>query len=429
MIIRELKHYFFAYKATIIFLVLHLTAFFILVGTFLTFIEQLNYESKHLQNIYDGKAVYQLLDGYYDGEDYQNFISRPNYLSILKNYYKELNSASNFNYLAMFDHPILLKSDQPLEPFGQGYERGAEINRFTSGTEVFTEVKSLQINEKVPVFFELKAEDGRLWNQQDFENPQEIMPVVMGNSYKSFFKIGEKIEIEYYGEIIKAKIIGFLKKNSKIYYQASSEFYLDEHLLLPYQSHGNPVTKEDELFQRKNYFAMDNGYIITDNTPKANQLMMQRVEAISKKTSFGSYSFINLNPHFAKYRGLLTVMLENKGLAFAIFITTLVLNIIIISIIFLLQQKRRFASFYVHYINGASQKFLLTSQWLEISSLLLVACIFSGVILRNILKIGEISILIYMLGICIMMIFIIHFLIRNGLKKTYFLKTNDDERN
>lgn len=428
MFLRELRHYLYNHKATVTFLVLHLTAFFILVGTFSAFISELNHESKNLQNIYKGKAVYQLLDGYYDGEDYQNFISNTNYLNILKNFYKELNSTTDFSYLAMFNNPILLKSSHSLEQFAYSSNQ-VLIKDDPSGTDTFSEVKSLQVNGKVSDFFELETDEGQLFSNQAFGAPQDIMPIVLGYSYKPFFSVGDETEIGYYGENIKVKVVGILKNNSKIYYQHDTEFYLDDHVLLPYRSYDDPISAEDELFQRTNYFAMNNGYIVIEDSPSASQIMLQRVESISKKTSFGSYSFINLNPHFSKYRGLLTVMLENKTLAFTILITALILNLIIISIMFLLQQKRRFSAFYIHYINGASENFLLKKQKFEIGFIFLLAYLISTIIISNIgIGKGDTLSLLYMFLLSLLMMIIIYILLGNRIKKLHFLKNHEDER-
>ncbi|MEC2346261.1 hypothetical protein P9H28_19510, partial [Paenibacillus barengoltzii] len=59
---------------------LQITVFLILFGTFVAFLQQLDYESRSLGEIYEGKAVYQLLDNYYDGEKYQDFNSQSDYL-------------------------------------------------------------------------------------------------------------------------------------------------------------------------------------------------------------------------------------------------------------------------------------------------------------------------------------------------------------
>lgn len=426
MVLRELRHYLNNHKATVTFLVLHLTAFFVLVGTFSAFISELNHESKNLQTIYKDTAVYQLLDGYYDGEDYQKFISNNNYLNILKNFYKELNSTTDFSYLAMFNNPILLRSSYSLEQFAYSANPTSSI---PSGTDAFSEVKSLQVNEKVSDFFKLETDEGQLFSNQAFGPPQDIMPIVLGYSYKPFFKVGDETEISYYGEKIKVQLVGILKKNSKIYYQHNPEFYLDDHVLIPYRSYDDPISAEDELFQRTNYFAMNNGYIVIENSPSASQVMVQRVESISKKTSFGSYSFINLNPHFSKYRGLLTVMLENKALAITIFSTALILNLIIISIMFLLQQKRRFSAFYIHYINGASENFLLRKQKFEIGFIFLLAYLISGIIISNIgIGKGDTLSLLYMFFLSLLMMIIIYILLSNRIKKLHFLKYNEDER-
>lgn len=90
----------------------------------MAFVNELGYESKSLQQVYEGKAIYQLLDGYYDGDKYKDFVSKPDYLSKLKKYYNQLNEAKDFQYLAMFNHHILLKDERISGEFIEGYEQG-----------------------------------------------------------------------------------------------------------------------------------------------------------------------------------------------------------------------------------------------------------------------------------------------------------------
>ncbi|MFD1988880.1 hypothetical protein ACFSGI_02685 [Paenibacillus nicotianae] len=428
MIIQELKYYVIKYKILLFFLIIHLIAFFLLIGTFIGFIQQIEYESEKLQNNFENKAIYHLLDGYYESNDYENFIRKPDHLKILKNYYHELINTNDFEYLAIFDQSIVLKGKQSLKQFTEGYENGSEIREMTRDNNFYTEVKSIQINSKAIDYFKLKATKGTLWTKKDFDMPNKVMPIIMGSSYSKIFDVGQTIEIEYYNENIQAKVIGFLEKNSRIYYQTSPEFYLDNYILVPYRNYKEPTSEKEEDFQRKNYFAMNNGYIITENNIKNKQLMLKRVEAIAQKTNFEKYSFIGINPHFIQYRGLLTVMIENKNLAYIIFCCSFIINILILILIFFLQQKKRYSDFYIHYINGSSEKYLTKMQILEITIIILFSYITSWFILNKLLKISDVISDIYVFVLFICMIILINFLLSINIMKKTFLKNTNTER-
>ncbi|MFD3260266.1 hypothetical protein ACE3MQ_16890 [Paenibacillus lentus] len=407
MTVRELIFYFRKHKFLSLSLYLHLTLFFVILGTFIAFEGELDYESNSLQKIYEGKAIYQLLDGFYDGNKYADFVSQPDHLSRIKNFYNQLNNTNDFRYLAMFNHHILLKDKGIPEEFIEGYEQGSKKNQAIIGEEAYAAVKSFQMNKQALDYFGLVISKGSIWNDDDFKDTNTIMPVLLGSSYQNVYSVGDETTINFYSKTFTIKVIGFLKENSKLFFNNNTEFYLDKYIILPYRDYGDPISKTDELFQRISYFAMVNGYIVTDNSPSQNQIMMQRIEAISKNTSFEGYSFIGMNPHFQKYRGLMTVLQENKILIQSIFVSTFILNLIVIITILLLQQKRRLSAFAIHYINGATKLKLINMLWLEISTILFTSYLTNFIILNEILKIGEIKTQFVLLILCIIMSLII----------------------
>lgn len=388
MILNELKFYFKKYKFITIVLYLQISLFLIISGTFLAFVNELEYESKSLQQVYEGKAIYQLLDAYYDGDKYSQFINQPDYLNDLKEYYNQLNESKDFQYLAMFNNHILLNDKRVTGEFVEGYEQGNSQPQVEVENILYTPVKSFQLNKQAVDFFNLSVSDGSLWNEKTDKDLDGNMPVILGNSYKQIYKIGDTASINYYNKLFNVKVIGFLKENSKVYFNNNTEFYLDNYFVLPYLDFEEPASENDEKFQQISYFAMINGYVVTDNDPEKTQTAMQRIDAIAQKSGVG-YSYIGLNPHFQKYRGLMTVLQEDKWLVQSVFIITTSLNLLVFIITMILQQKRRHSYLWVHYINGATKKNLVISQWIEICSIIFVAYLTAFIILSQILKIGD----------------------------------------
>src|SRR5699024_710029 len=149
-------------------------------------------------------------------------------------------------------------------------------------------------------FFGMDVSEGRIWNEDDFKDSHNEMPILLGSSYRNLYSIDDELIINHYNKTLTVKIIGFLKENSRVYFNNDVEFYLNKHVLLPYINYENdPTSKTDEIFQQASYFAMINGYIITDDNQSGIQNMIQRIEAIAQKHSV-NYSFIGMNPHFNK---------------------------------------------------------------------------------------------------------------------------------
>lgn len=399
MLISELRFYLKRHKVMVMLLYFQATLFLILIGTFSSFIQQLNYESKQLQNIYEGKSIYQLLDDYYDENDYQEFVSQPDYLTRLKNFYNELNQSNDFQYLSMFNQPILMKDNAIPKEMANGYESGSERYQEKLNDEIYTMVKSFQMNEQAFKFFNLKVVKGKAWDKKAFKDSQGILPVLLGNSYEKTYNIGDRVSIYLYEKPITIEIIGFLAADSKIYFNGNSEFYLDKQVLLPYIEYSNPLSDIDEKFQQISYFAMINGYIATGSDSISNQKMMQSVESIAQKVGGFKYSFIGLNPNFQRYRGLMTIIQENTKLIQSIFLLSFLLNILILNLMLVLQQKRRLSFLAIHYLQGCTKLSLVKKQWIEVSIILFSAFLTNYIILNEILKIGDVKVQLYLLGI------------------------------
>ncbi|WP_025692793.1 ABC transporter permease [Paenibacillus zanthoxyli] len=389
MRIRELGFYLRKHKWFNLFIYVQATLFLMTAGTFVVFWQQLEYESGSLGQIYENKVIRQLLDGYYEGDKYSEFINRPDSLQRLKAYYSGLNTTDDFDYLAMFNHYILLQDEDIPATSVNGYEQGSPKHQETIDGTRFAAVKSFQMNRQAFEFFGVKISKGRGWNEEDFSRSTGTMPVLLGSSYQATYKVGDMTTINYYNSTIRVEVIGFVTENSKVFYSGSPEFYLDDYVILPYRDYRNPVSDEERKFQQIVYFAMINGFVVTDNEPAAVQTAMQRVESIAKKAEIGGYSFIGLNPHFQKYRGLLTVLQQNASLVRFIFIVTTIINALVLAIALTLQQHRRFTYWGVHYLQGANPSSLMTMLWTEIGVVMLTACATSYWLLNRVLVLGS----------------------------------------
>lgn len=375
--------------------------FFLTLGTFLAFIDQLDYEADGLQEVYEGKAFYELLDGYYEGEDYAEFTSRPDALSILKSYYQALSNSTDFDYLAMFDHYVLLQDNGLPEHFITGYEYGAEKHQEIINSITHTAVKSAQMNLAVPQFFGLKVAEGRTWSSADFKGATKTIPIILGSSYRNNYQVGNHISLQLYLNKLEAEVIGFLEENSKVYYKGNAEFYLDDYVLLPYIDYENPNSEADKKFQIMNYFARVNGSIVLENTPLNTSNTMQRIDSIAQSTGFNEYSFIKFNPNYQPYRGMMTVIQENRNLVWTLFVFALLINLIVINLLLYLQQRRRLSYLAVHSISGATKGQMIAMQIREIGVISFSAYLSSFLILFQLMQIGTITIQAYLLVICV----------------------------
>ncbi|CAM3390183.1 MULTISPECIES: hypothetical protein [Saccharibacillus] len=403
MVLAELAYFYKKHKALTVLFYIQLFLFFLIFGTFLAFVQQLRYEHEGMQADYAGKAMYQLMDDYREGQSYAAFNARPGSLDILKNYYGELDTAREFQYLTMFNHEVMLEDNGLPLNFVKGYENGNGKRQENLAGRPYTWVKSLQLNEQALRYFDLKTYAGRIWSQSQSELSPEVLPVMLGYDYRELYEVGQQTSINYYGTIQKVEVIGILAENTRVYYADRPEFYLDDSIVIPYVAYGPPENEGEAKFQTINYFARVNGYVVLEDDPQLKKEMLQRIDALASSTGFGRYSFIGLNPHFQNYRGLMVVIQENEALVKSLFAAFVILNVVVINLFLFMQQKRRFPMLAVHYLNGATRFQLVKLQALPILSIFGVTCCVNFIIMEYYLKIGDLPMQFVLFGVAALM--------------------------
>ncbi len=385
VIMREVLLYYRSHKVENIVFVCQITVFFILMGTFFAFTGEAHYGKSNIERTYKDKAIYQLIDGYYDPDAFTAFRSEPNALNILKNYYHALMNAESFQYLAMFDQSITINDVN-----GAADSDGGQLK----------EAEAFQMNEQACQYFELNVIEGRGFQQGDFDDNGNVMPVLMGSSYMNAFEVGDRLPATYYQREVELEIIGFLRENTMIYYNGNYEFYLDQYIILPYIHYDAPQTESDESFQEIVYFAMINGYISISSGDAHTQDMMAEMEAIAEKTGFYNYVFIGSNPNLQQYRGLINILNKNYDLILSLLILSFLVNMVTLGVQAYMMQQRRLRMMAIHYLNGATLQSLMKQIVMEVLLVIGLAAFLGWNVLVR-LKISNIVILLIFLMIAV----------------------------
>ncbi len=356
MIIRELIFYYRSNKFHTIWLIFQISAFFVLNGTFFAFTSELQYDKWNIENMYKNKDIYHLLDGYYEADKFSEFIAKPESLTLLKDYYNELNTAKCFQYLAMFNQEIKL-DDEKL-------------------------VKSFQMNKQASDYFQLVVKKGRTFCQSDFENNGAKIPILLGSDYSNEFRIGDTISADYYLFYpVSLEVVGIIQEDSFVYYNGDSEYYLDDSIIIPYINYGTPKTELDKNVQIMVYFAMVNGFVSIDSDKESVSDMMMEIEAISEKTGFYNYEFVGSNPNVQQYRGLINIVNRNYNLVSMLLLLSFGVNTVTIGFQLYAMQKKRMQAMAIHYLNGAKTRDIYKQFNLEVFMIIFSATIASGIIL------------------------------------------------
>lgn len=402
MLTKELKIFFRNNKMVTILICFVLTSLMVIFGAFFSFYSHLNNGIKDLGLTYENKKIYQIFENYYMPGEFEEFFYSDGALKSLKGFYNALNENKDFKYLAVFDQHVLVNSKDTRIPV-------SAINRLGMGFSIiddkeFIAMPSMQFNEQTLKYFNLTVSEGNLFTSEDFNSSNEYIPILLGSNYNGYFKIGEKLSINFYGENLNVKIMGFLSPNSKIFYQNEIEYYLDDYFILPYINYKEPLTEQESVYQKRMYFSMINGYIVTEDSESEAKSMMDYVEIIANKNGIEKYGFIGLNPHYQQYNGLMKSMQANSKLVQSILILIFVITILFINLLLIVQQNKRLPNFAVHLLNGATKKQIIRQFLIEIGSISLFSYFISILIFKYYLKFINIEIYFYLLLLMILIV-------------------------
>lgn len=329
MIIKEVVYSIKKYKIISLSFYILLTLLLILINSLFILTRSLLLEQDKMKTIYEDKAMLRIIDAYHEPKDFTNFLLKSDSLSRLKNFYRDLDKSDKLNYLSHFAQPVYINNTKLPEALGYGHENGYNTSVIIgdSGKE-YMFVKAMQMNYDSYSYFNLDVESGRNFDMIDFED-DNTMNVILGAAYKGYYQLGDIISLCYYSEkSISVRVIGFLESSSKIYYQEKADHLLDNYIIMPYINYTNPEDMEEEKVQKRIYFAMINGYLITDNAEIKIQKVMNSVSLIAKEYNI-KYTFLGLNRHLLSYQHVTNFLQENIELVYVLFFATSLIGIIL----------------------------------------------------------------------------------------------------
>lgn len=225
------------------------------------------------------KEIYRLVDnlvGQYETDFFQNSDS----MARLKIMYSKLKNNPQFEYLEMYDNPIVLISDRIPDEVLYTYEDGGgDTHRGEEdGGEIYSEVKCFWMSRNVADLFQLQCEQGEFWKEEN-KNASPI-PLVLGNRYKDTFAVGDVIEglspVSPRGEF---EVTGILKKGAYLVHKGQI-LSLDRFVLIPMQD-GSDVISANEREQRFLYLFKINGALYSDLPANELQTLIQQICASS----------------------------------------------------------------------------------------------------------------------------------------------------
>ncbi|MBE5942640.1 MAG: ABC transporter permease [Lachnospiraceae bacterium] len=212
-------------------------AVFVLSLIFFLYNQKIFSEMKRNQELINEFTQYtsgeiKLLDSYdSDTSSFSDFIDTPDALKIETSAYNLLINSDDLNYYEVYFNPFYYtnyynKKDQAEHGF---------INECIDG-EYYTECKGIYIDDNFEKDYGLdKAiEEGRFFLESEYNcDITKKIPIVLGSSYSSAFKINESFSGEYIiGQPLSFVVVGFLKENTSITL-TGMKYNLNDYFIIP----------------------------------------------------------------------------------------------------------------------------------------------------------------------------------------------------
>lgn len=196
--------------------------------------------------------------------------SESGYYQNAKNALKSIRKIKDFSYMAYSkDWVIRMKASDVKKAFGKdsydNFLRGSLYPGYYNKQNMYMKPKIEKLDgiSQISMSFcsvdfnavrhyHLKTDSGRNFNADDFreQKPEDEIPLILGNAYKKYFNVGQKIKCYIYGRESKCKIIGFYKKNTAIVTDLTNEqtgfpMLLDYDIVFPYRVYKNEPKNEN----------------------------------------------------------------------------------------------------------------------------------------------------------------------------------------
>ena len=224
--------------------------------------EQINPESRR------ELSLVGVVDDYASAEELSDFFASQDSLEKIVSFNQILNS--QFDFYEIYDQPLQSKfywdmDDSFLETYDGAPIKNQEIE--IEGEKYFiSTLNSIEANLNAYQFFLDFIGEGRGFCESDFQYKRnEKIPVILGNDYKSYYSVGDCINLNYLGKDFEYEIIGFFEEGLSVKIE-NSEYNINKYLCVPYfEFDGNVTDESEKAFWLRHYQEKNCGYIKVDN--------------------------------------------------------------------------------------------------------------------------------------------------------------------
>lgn len=244
------------------YIIIQMVITFVFITIVLNMILESTIKTSNLNNAVNG--IYKISDDLFENDE-RLFFNQSDNVIILKKFYSWLNH--QFDYIVLNHQNLQIEGKEFPDMFKLGYEYGESI------PDIY---KSIQVNDYFFEYFSIDIDNGRLFEDDDYDISNEIVPILMGNAYKEHANVSDKIQVYYCGKDLTCEIVGFLEDGA--YFINGIDIQsLNRYIVMPsFESLTTESTtdKEQRSFELKVYLDKCNGFISSGEAGSSIQNMI-----------------------------------------------------------------------------------------------------------------------------------------------------------
>lgn len=269
--------------------------FFLSILVFVMNLYKTKVENQVVQS-FDELQIYQISDRLLDTRETTYFQEKDSFKR-LNDFANEIKNDKKFTAYTVNTQPMEVIDFKGGPNFSIYDEVGEEqITPDYRNGQVYHTIKSIQLNSNVLEMNHIQLKEGNYFTNSDYQfKKNKVIPVLLGADYEGIYQLNETIQISYYFNDFKAKIIGFIEKDEKVYSNLEPELILNDLIVLPV-FYFNQLTdtyisnqSADPLFFKASLFAVVNIQLMSKSNPLE---IRQQLQKISDKTHFNEYDVI-----------------------------------------------------------------------------------------------------------------------------------------
>ena len=207
------------------------------------------------------------------------------------------------------------------------------------GTQV-VDVKSMQLSKATFDFYNLAGQDGvdLDWGAVDYDSG--TIPVLLGAGYDGVYAVGDRLTVDYYFKPTQMRVAGFLPPHASMFYQGDINFFLDDHLVVPYPESITGAPESDRAFYGILAFAMLNADIAVDQD-QPDSAVFTALQSAATTSGFDQYALLSVPSYLTQFASVRALVHDNFALVMTVELLIAAASLVISAILTSSASRRR----------------------------------------------------------------------------------------